>query len=69
MDLAQQAAQFGSDWATRAGMAGIQGLGWTQQQQFAPLMALSQILGNPTVLNSGYSQQQANSQDFKFGFS
>lgn len=50
---AQQAAQFGTDWATRNAATGIAGLGQMQQQQYAPLLALAQIIGNPAILQRG----------------
>jgi hypothetical protein len=69
---AQQANQFGANWATQNALGGIGALGQLQQQQFAPFLTLAQILGNPAILQKGSSSQQASnsssSSGFNFGF-
>ena len=67
---ANQATQFGTNWATNNAMQGITGLGMLQQQQFAPLLALAQILGNPTVLqeSTGKNKSSGSSNSWNMGF-
>ncbi len=64
---AQQGAQFGADLSMRNALGGIQGLTGLQQQQFAPLMALAQILGNPAILNKSYGENESNSYEVSAG--
>jgi hypothetical protein len=54
---AQQANQFGANWATQNALGGIGALGQLQQQQFAPYLTLAQILGNPAILGRSNSSQ------------
>ena len=69
---ANQATQFGANWGTNNAMQGIMGLGQLQQQQFAPLLALAQILGNPTVLQessgSNKSKNSSSGWNMSMGF-
>ena len=63
---AQQASQFGSQFNLQQAMSGLGGLGQFQQQQFAPMQALAQILGNPAILNQSQGTSQSDSSDVKF---
>lgn len=51
---ALNATNMGGQFNNQSAAMGIQGLGSLQQQQFMPYMSLAQILGNPTVLGSGF---------------
>jgi hypothetical protein len=70
---AQQASQFMTQQYTGQQLAGIEGLQGIQQQQLAPLLALAQILGNPTVMQksgsfgSGRTASQSNNSSFLGG--
>jgi len=65
-----QAQQFGAQQYQNQMQGGIQGLGQIQQQQYAPLMALAQILGNPAILQRGITSSMgtgsASSENFGF---
>ena len=50
---ANQATQFGSNFNLQSAMGGMGMLGQAQQQEMTPFLTLAQILGSPTVLNSG----------------
>lgn len=52
-NAANQAQQFGAQQFLNQQTAGMQALGQAQQQQYAPLLALAQILGNPAILSRG----------------
>ena len=65
---APQAALGGGQLAMQNALGGVGALGQLQQQQFAPLLTLAQILGNPAILQTSKNKGSnfTDSKNFNF---